>query len=573
MLCALRARFCPVKQTFRICLELLGNTVGLKGFVNPLPLSPAQRVRKGTSVTTAAELPIDTTATAMDMAEEMFGTGVQIVSASYTGAADSSGIFSNGDSVAPGVTPSDTGVILSTGYATSITNSTGDANISADTSGVMNTVGDIGLSGIAGTSTFDAAVFEASFIPDGTMLTMQITFSSEEYLEYVGSGFNDVVGIWVNGVQAELRVGEGDITIDNINDSSNENLYVDNPADSEVANTEMDGFTITLSLDAPVIAGEVNTIRIGIADAGDEFYDSNLMIAGDSVQCAMIAGDDELTITMDGAGEFDLLGNDVSVIGPSLTITMINGQPVIAGDTVTLATGEVITLNADGTITLLADSDIGTTTFTYEVTDVDGNTDIGYVALQTTPCFTAGTLIDTPRGAVPVETLRPGDLVRTRDNGLQPLRWIGTSKRFAAGVDAPVRFAAGVLGPHGNVEFSPNHRILWHGPRAALLFGETELLIKAQDLLGRPGFSRRQDGRPVTYVHLLFDQHEIVTANGLFSESYHPGNETLGSFDPDTRCEILRLMPGLVDISGVGYGPAARLSLRPYETRVLLRSA
>ena len=524
-------------------------------------------------MTTAAELPIDTSATAMDMAEEMFGTGVQIVSASYTGAAESSGIFTNGDSVAPGVTPSDTGVILSTGYATSITNSTGDANISADTSGVMNTAGDDALSGIAGTTTYDAAIFEASFIPEGTMLTMQIVFSSEEYLEYVGSEFNDAVGIWVNGVQAVLRVGEGDITVNNINDGSNENLYVHNPADSETANTEMDGFTVTLSLDAPVIEGVVNTIRIGVADASDERYDSNLLIAGNSVQCAMIAGDDQLTIIRNGTREFDLLGNDESTIGPTLTITMINGQPVVAGDTVTLAAGEVITLNADGTITLLADSDTGTTAFTCEVSDAEGNTDIGYVALQTTPCFTAGTLIDTPRGAVPVETLRPGDLVRTRDNGLQPLRWIGTSARVALGIDAPVCLAAGVLGPHGSVEFSPNHRILWQGPQADLLFGETELLIKARDFLGRPGVSRRRDGRPVTYVHLLFDQHEIVTANGLFCESYHPGDEMLNGFGVDTRDEVLRLMPMLAQPTAPGYGPTARLALRSYETRVLLASA
>lgn len=514
-------------------------------------------------MTTAAELPIDTSATAMDMAEEMFGTGVQIVSASYTGAAESSGIYTNGNSMAPGVTPSDTGVILSTGYAASITNSTGDANLYTDTSGAINAAGDDALSGIAGTTTYDAAIFEASFIPQGSMLTMQIVFSSEEYLEYVGSEFNDAVGIWVNGVQAVLRVGEGDITVNNINDSSNENLYVHNPTDSETANAEKDGFTVTLSLDAPVMAGVVNTIRIGVADASDEQYGSNLLIAGD----------DQLTIIRNGTGEFDLLGNDESTIGPTLTITMINGQPVVAGDTVTLVTGEVIALNADGTITLLADSDTGTTAITYEVSDAEGNTDIGYVALQTTPCFTAGTLIDTPRGAVPVETLRPGDLVRTRDNGLQPLRWIGTSARVALGIDAPVRLAAGVLGPHGSVEFSPNHRILWKGPQADLLFGETELLIKARDFLGRPGVSRRRDGRPVTYVHLLFDQHEIVTANGLFCESYHPGDEMLNGFGVDTRDEVLRLMPMLAQPTALGYGPTARLALRSYETRVLLASA
>ena len=51
---------------------------------------------------------------------------------------------------------------------------------------------------------------------------MQVVFSSEEYLEYVNSGFNDSVGIWVKGVQAELTVGDGSISIDNINTTSNQ---------------------------------------------------------------------------------------------------------------------------------------------------------------------------------------------------------------------------------------------------------------------------------------------------------------------------------------------------------------
>ena len=73
----------------------------------------------------ASELPIETVregTDAEDMANAIFGDGVQVVNASYTGDIDSAGIYTNGDSVAPGVTPSDTGVILSTGNAESFTN-------------------------------------------------------------------------------------------------------------------------------------------------------------------------------------------------------------------------------------------------------------------------------------------------------------------------------------------------------------------------------------------------------------------------------------------------------------------
>lgn len=48
----------------------------------------------------------------------------------------------------------------------------------------------------------------------------------------------------------------------------------------------------------------------------------------------------------------------------------------------------------------------------------------------------------------------------------------------------------------------------------------------------------------MTYVHLLFDQHEIVCGNGLFSESYHPRCETLEGFDADARAEILQVIGG-----------------------------
>lgn len=283
--------------------------------------------------------------------------------------------------LAPGMTPSDTGVILSTGNASSITNSSGDANASAGTSTSHGLAGDSDLETISGQTTFDAAVLEATFVPVGSTLTMQVVFSSEEYLEYTNSGFNDAVGIWFNGEPPELQVGTGHISINDINDETNENLYVDNPATAEEYNTEMDGFTVTLTLKAPVNPGEENTIKIGIADSGDSAYDSNLLIAGDSVQTALIAGDDNIELRAGESEEFDLLANDVTSTGSTLTITEINGQPVSVGDTVTLATGEEITLTDAGMVLADPDGDLGTNTFTYTVADKGGNTDVGCAAL------------------------------------------------------------------------------------------------------------------------------------------------------------------------------------------------
>lgn len=514
---------------------------------------------------TASELPVDTSASAMDMANAMFGNGISITTASYSGAASASGIYTDGDQTASAITPSDTGVILSTGDATDITNSSGDVNTSSGTSTNHHLSGDSDLTAISGQQTYDAAVFEATFVPDGSTLTMQITFSSEEYLEYVDSGFNDAVGIWVNGEQAELTVGEGDISINNINDESNENLYIDNSQSDDTYNTEMDGFTVTLTLKATVIPGEENTIKIGIADAGDGVYDSNLLIAGDSIQTALVATDDEFEILGDGSETLDVLANDSGAAGSTLTITHINGQAVNSGDTVTLATGEEVTLNADGTFSIVNDTEEDeTNTFSYTVEDDLGNSDVGFVEVSTTPCFVAGTLIDTVAGPVLVEDLEPGMRVETRDHGPQALRWVGQTKRISLGKHAPVVFSAGSLGDHDCIELSPNHRVLIVSELAELLFGETEVLVKAKELVNDHSIRVRADGQSVTYIHLLFDQHEIIRGNGLETESYHPGAETLGAFDVETRDEILELMS-----QGDGYGPTARRVLKAHESQLL----
>ncbi|MEL7167569.1 MAG: choice-of-anchor L domain-containing protein, partial [Pseudomonadota bacterium] len=238
----------------------------------------------------ASELPIDTVregTTAEQMANAIFGDGVQVQGASYTGDIDSAGIYSGGDSIAPGVTPGDTGVILSTGNAESFTNSSGDANQSASTS--ANTTGqnnNAQFNAAAGAPTRDAAYLDVDFIPDGDVMTMQFVFASEEYPEFANSQYQDFVGVWINGAQVDVAVGDGDTDPGNINSASNINLFVDNT--NSDFNTEMDGFTVTMTLTIPVNKDALNSIRIGIADVADSSYDSNLLIAGNSLQTAVI---------------------------------------------------------------------------------------------------------------------------------------------------------------------------------------------------------------------------------------------------------------------------------------------
>jgi len=517
----------------------------------------------------ASELPINTGASALQMAEEIFGDGVTVVSASYTGDNDSSGIYSNGDSVAPGVTPGDTGVIFSTGDAEDFTNTSGDSNqstnTSTNTSGVNN---DSDFNALAGAATRDASFIEVDFIPTGDVMTMQFVFSSDEYPEYSNSIYNDVVGVWVNGNLVPLSVGNGSASVGNVSNTNNINLYQDNTSDQY--NTEMDGFTLTMSLTIPVTSGVVNSIKIGVADVADANYDSNLLIAGNSVQTTLIAEDDSTTLMLNNSRTIDVLGNDSGT--GTLTVTHINGQAVVAGDTITLPSGDTVTLNADGTFEITADNDDDTYNFTYQIEDSSGNTDTGIVTVDTIPCFVAGTMIRTPNGDQPVETLLPGDLVETRDAGPQPLRWIGRRTVDAIGDFAPIHIKANTFGRHDALFVSPQHRVMIRDSLAELMFGEAEVLAAAKDLLNDHSVTRVEGGS-VEYVHILFNSHQVVYSNDLTTESFLPGPQTTKLFEQPIVDEICALFPELDPKTGEGYSPAARRTLRHFEARLLSKAA
>jgi len=332
----------------------------------------------------AQKLPIDTNLDARKLAEAMFGDGIKVISAKYFGDLLSAGIYKSGDKLAYGAVPSDEGVILSTGYAAYFTNSSGatnqTANLTAQTKGV---IGDPDISAIAGTATYDGAFLDSQFVPTGDTLTMRLVFASEEYIEWVNSGYNDAVGIWVNGKKIELALGDGDISIDNINDKTNSNLFIDNAKGA--LNTEMDGLTVVLTLKAPVVPGEVNSIRIGIADAGDRLYDSALLIVADSLQTALIAKDDGLAVTTKGEAVVDLVANDVTTGRNDVRITHLNDVEAKVGQTITLPSGDSLRLNADGTVTVFA-SAVGTAvTFTYTIADDRGTADTAFVTVMPSP--------------------------------------------------------------------------------------------------------------------------------------------------------------------------------------------
>ncbi len=191
-------------------------------------------------------------------------------------------------------------------------------------------------------------------------------------------------------------------------------------------------------------------------------------------------------------------------------------------------------------------------------------------------CFTPGTCIQTPDGARLIETLRQGDLVQTKDNGVQAVMWTGQRRMSGARLHAmphlrPIRFRKGALDidrPDRELLVSPQHRMLIKGAAARALFNASEVLVAAEDLLNDHSIMVDHSAREVTYVHILLEAHNIVWANGLETESFHPSNTALETIAPDQRDRLFAVCPTLRHHPDA-YGDYARRNLSGSEAAIL----
>jgi len=212
--------------------------------------------------------------------------------------------------------------------------------------------------------------------------------------------------------------------------------------------------------------------------------------------------------------------------------------------------------------------------------DADGN-EIGttrFENIERVICFTPGTLIATPRGEIPVEDLREGDRVITRDNGIQQIRWAGKREMSAADFTLnphlrPVLIKRGALGnglPERDMMLSPNHRVLVANDSTSLYFDEREVLVAAKHLVSSQGVMQVQSAG-TTYHHVLFDRHEVVLSDGAWTESFQPGDYSLKGLGNAQRTEIFEIFPELREEAGVESYGAARRTLKKHEAALLVK--
>ncbi|OUD10965.1 hypothetical protein BVC71_05750 [Marivivens niveibacter] len=178
--------------------------------------------------------------------------------------------------------------------------------------------------------------------------------------------------------------------------------------------------------------------------------------------------------------------------------------------------------------------------------DKNGNA-YGYGKNKTEfPCFAVGTAVLTPTGQIPIENLTIGDLVQTMDHGAKPVRWIGKSIVDATGRLAPVIIPKGAIDNERDLIVSPQHRILVSTTSATLYLGEPQVLVPAISMVGWMGIHQKPMAE-ITYVHVMFDQHEVIFTEGAATESLLIGPQSRLDLPTEALDEIFEIFPDLIE--------------------------
>jgi plastocyanin len=144
--------------------------------------------------------------------------------------------------------------------------------------------------------TFDAAVLEFDFVPETDIAAFRFVFASDEYQEWANTQYNDVFAFYVNGVNcAVVPSTTTPISVNTINNGNphpdqdpvphNPALYRNNDVQTPAVaplDTEMDGLTVVLTCLTSVNEGVTNHIKLAIADASDDQFDSVVFIQANS---------------------------------------------------------------------------------------------------------------------------------------------------------------------------------------------------------------------------------------------------------------------------------------------------
>ncbi|RMD90763.1 MAG: type I secretion protein, partial [Alphaproteobacteria bacterium] len=448
-----------------------------------------------------------------------------------------------------------------------------------------------------------------------------------------GGGSGAMGGLYGGAGNDTIHGGAGDDLIDG--GTGNDHLYGDEGADT-ITGGRGDDYANGGDGDDDISGGSGHDVLVG--GAGDDVIDGGKgddCIAGGDGNDELFggSGNDEMTggrgnDVLDGGKDDDILlgkdgddtlmggtGNDAlyggagddTLIGgtdsDSFYVGAGGGNDAVYGNNGTgaAASGSVDVLYVEGNVEVFVN---GASVGFYnpgDIINLDDDTDTGQVVLAdgTTVsfaeidkiqvvddvddpaiciCFTPGTMILTPEGQRPVELLRPGDRVITRDNGIQTVCWTGAKTLGAAELERapqlrPILIKAGSLGhgmPERDMLVSPNHRMLYMSEELPLIMSEYEVLVAAKHMTKLAGIERAKVPS-VTYLHVMCENHEVILANGAWTESFQPGDWSMAGIAKAQREELFALFPELREREGLEAYAASRPSLKRKEAELLFQ--
>lgn len=324
----------------------------------------------------------------------------------------------------------------------------------------------------------------------------------------------------------------------------------------------------TLDLSASSIGFTVD-LRLVDPETG-ALFGGGLKGSFTEIETLVLSGGADTVLLADGSGQDLVSGFDMTDSGDGTTMDQLDASRMTDTDGERVNVGDVVVTdtNGNGTGDAILTFPNGDSIILVGVTpdQVNGAPELNSIGI---PCFTPGTLIATEQGEIPVETIREGDMVLTADRGYQPVRWVGARTLTRADLTSnpnlrPIVVRKNAFGNRRRMLVSPQHGI-------AVAHNGLQHLIRAKHAAEWFGgkvarVNERQDH--VTYNHIMFQQHELIHAEGAWTETFYPGPAALRSIGRSDLFELLTRFPALAKVAFTGktaaaqYGPPVRQYLR-----------
>ena len=314
-----------------------------------------------------------------------------------------------------------------------------------------------------------------------------------------------------------------------------------------------------------------NLIVNGDFDGGNTGWSGNDLETNYSENAYLGNGSNNSVAEMDGrSGQTTMMEQSFTVANPlateltldSVLRTASNGQAGSEGFTAEIvdSNGNVLsTLNVLPTANTFTTFTLPVTfpaagTYTVRLTELGPDNSLGAIVdnIELMVCFAGPTRISSPTGPVQAHAIQIGDMIDT-ETGPQPVCWVGKRSLTANDIAAhpqlsPVKITAGALGcglPTHDLWVSRQHCMMVRNPLTERMFGQSEILIAAIRLTALPGIYVDDTVTEIDYVHILFDDHKIVFAEGTPSESLLLGDHAISALSQEAIVELSLIFPDL----------------------------